>query len=82
MARVMHSKRMFGDFNRFAIYFHELSTDEAKQLTGCFGMWFVEDAERTDELTGLPSIVAQEYTEAAALKKIYDRYPHAFLFLS
>ena len=54
------TKAMFGPFHRYAVY----------PVHTRFGavQWFVEDAELTDELTGLPSIIRQESTREAAME--------------
>ena len=52
----------FGDWNRYKV----------SPVYNRFGSvdWLVEDAERTDELTGLPAVVGQYPTKKEALQRV------------
>lgn len=52
--------RLFGENSRYALYAVHTRFD--------FVEWMVSDAERMDELTGLPSIIRQTQSKEEAIK--------------
>jgi len=58
------SKKLFGEANRFALY---------SSIDRFGGRYFIiEDAERVDELTGLPAVIFQSADEAETNKKVEE----------
>jgi hypothetical protein len=53
---------LFGEFSRYQLVWHESHRGEE------FSMWLVLDAERPDELTGMPGIIRQAATVADAVE--------------
>ena len=55
-----NKKELFGQFNRYAVY-------AIHTRFNCVE-WIVTDAEKMDELTGLPSIIRQADTREKAIQ--------------
>ena len=69
----------FGNFNRFATMYVQLSTPELRQLCGKDGEWFVQDAEDIDPLCGLPSVIVQADSKEDAIAITKRIRPEAFV---
>lgn len=64
MTNTLKHGDVFGEFSRYQLVRHESHRGPE------FSMWLVLDAERPDELTGMPGIIRQADTAEKAVDKL------------